>query len=338
MPVPSIQIVITDKTTGKFLVIKSVNQVNIESSWQTLTNTAKITLPRSVRILNGNINNIVKRGSFVTIDIAYNGNFNLEFTGYVARLDAKIPFVIYCEDEMWQLKQTKFTGSFSNIKLKDLIKYIYPGQANVVDFTLPNYRISQWTGAKVLANLKDTYGFYSYFENGILNVGFAYDLALKKQVIFHLQRNIPENGIKLEYRLKEDYKVRVKGTSKLPGGNVITYTASNTQDGKFGVPGADFDGDTKNMNFVDMPGDQLKLIVDNEIKQYKISGYQGYFSAFGVPYCQHGDIAHLIDRLYPEREGIYYIDKTEVNYSMEGFRREIYLGRRAGLVDNDFLK
>lgn len=331
MLTPSIEIIITDVVTGKNLVINRVNYVEIESTWKALTDTAKIMMPRNVQILNGNINDIIKRGSTVSIKMGFDGVMNQEFVGYVARLDTKIPFTIFCEDEMWQLKQTSYSGSFKNIKLKDLIAFIYPGKANVIDMTLPSYRIDTATAAKVLSRLKEQYGLISYFQDQVLNVGFAYDLALKNVVIHHFQQNVPEDGIELEYKIPEDYKVRVKGTSAQPGNKIITYTATDDGEEQYNTAGkAKFDGDE--IRWVGPPNltqAQLKVIVDNMIKKYKIGGYKGSLKAFGVPFCRHGDIDHYINRLYPETEGQYYIDKTTVQYGEDGYKRHIEPGRKA---------
>jgi hypothetical protein len=329
MLTPSIEIVITDVVTGKNLVITSVVSCEVESTWKALTDTAKITMPRNIRILNGDINTIIKRGSSVTISGGYDGVLNTEFTGYVARVDTKIPFTIFCEDEMWQLKQTNYTKSFGKTSLKEIVSYIYPGQANVIDMALPSYRIDRVSAAKVLASLKDQYGIISYFRDQVLNVGFAYDFAAKNEVVYHFQRNVPRDGVDLEYKLPEDYKVQVKGTSIQPGNKIITYTATDTGGEEYNAQGkTKFDGDTITLNNIP-PGltkTQLQAIVDDQIKKYKIGGYQGTLKAYGTPYARHGDIAHFMNRLYPDQEGSYFIDKTTWQYG-KGIRRVIEPGR-----------
>jgi hypothetical protein len=330
MFIPSIEIIITDVVTGKNLVITRVNACEVESSWKTLTDTAKIKMPRNVTILNGDINSIIKRGSTVSIRMGYDGVMNQEFVGYVARVDSKIPFTIYCEDQMWQLKQTNFTGSFKNITLQKLIAFIYPGTAKVIDFTFPSYRIDRCTAAKVLASLKEQYGLVSYFQDQVLHVGFAYDLSLKNQVIHHFQQNVPEDGVELEYKLPEDFKVKVVGTSKQPGGKTLKYNATNAAGESYNTSGkAKFDGDTINYARPGLTMPQLKVLVDNMIKKYSIGGYKGTLKTFGVPFCRQGDIDRYMDRFYPEREGSYFIDKTTVRFDEDGYRRVIEPGRKA---------
>jgi hypothetical protein len=329
MLLPSIEIVITDVVTGKNLLITSVVSCSVESTWKALTDTSKITMPRNIRVLNGNINDIIKRGSAVSISMGYGGIMNQEFNGYVARLGAKIPFDIFCEDEMWQLKQTSgLTKTFGKTTLKEIVSYIYQGTAKVIDMELPSYRIDRCSAAKVLASLKEQYGIISYFQDQVLNVGFAYDFALKNEAVYHFQRNVPEEGVDLEFKLPEDYKVKVKGTSMQPGGKIIEYTLTDGGNEQYDPSGKKkFDGDEITIPFASgLTKAQLQRLVEDKIKKYKIGGYRGTLKAYGVPFSRHGDIAHFINRLYPENEGSYFIDKTTVQYG-EGYRRIIEPGR-----------
>jgi hypothetical protein len=330
---PKIEITITDIVTGSLLTFTRVAFVEIESTWKALTDTAKITLPRNIRVLNGDINSIVKRGSKVVISLGYEEyQMYNEFTGYVARIDTKVPFSIMCEDEMWQLKQTNFTKAFGKTNLKEIISYIYPGEAKVIDMELPSYRINKVSAAKVLASLKDQYGLVSYFKDGVLNVGFAYDWASQNEAIFHFQRNVPEDGVDLEYKLPEDYKVRVRGVSVQPGNKIIEYTATDANREEYNPTKGKFDGDEITLKQIPngLTKEQLKRLVDDKIKKYKIGGYRGTLKAFGIPYVRHGDIAHLINQLYPETEGRYYIDKTTIQYG-DGIRRVLDIGRKVAI-------
>lgn len=329
MPTPSIEIITTDVVTGKNLVITSVVGCEIESTWKALTDTAKITMPRNIRILNGNINDIIKRGSSVSISMGYDGVMNTEFVGYVARVSSKIPFDIHCEDEMWNLKQTNFTKAYGKTTLKEIVSYLYPGKAKVIDLELPSYRINKVSAAKVFASLKEQYGIVTYFQDQVLHVGFAYDWASQKEAIYHFQRNVPEDGNDLEYKLPEDYKVKVRGTSMQPGNKFIEYTATDAGGEEYNPSGKKkFDGDEITLPFApNLTKDQLKVLVDDKIKKYKIGGYKGTLAAYGIPFVKHGDIAHFVNRLYPETEGRYFIDKTTVKYG-EGYRRILEPGRK----------
>lgn len=120
---PTIHITFTDPAGKNQLVFDFVHEVEIEKSRKTLTNTCKITLPRKIKVLNGDINTILKIGSKVSVTLGYEPNSRLEFTGYIARIDAKIPFVVYCQDEMWKLKQNNLSKAF-NFSSNSFVKII----------------------------------------------------------------------------------------------------------------------------------------------------------------------------------------------------------------------
>lgn len=318
---PICKVTITDIDSNKAFYLNRINSITIVSSRKNFTDTAKIVLPRNIKVLNGNLNDILKRGSSVIIELGYEDGqpMQTEFIGYISRVDAQVPFTIQCEDEAWLLKQNMLSRTFKACKLKDIVSYIYPGEIQVIDMDLPSYRISRATSVGVLASLRQEYGITSYFKLGLLYVGFAYNLGTPNNVIFHLQQNVPTDGNKLVYRLAEDAKTGVTGVSILPGGKKIEYSVG------------DKTGATTALNFYGVSETTLKRLVNEAYKLYQIPGYTGSIDAFGKPYCVHGDIAHVIDDVYPEREGYFFIDETTTKFGVDGFRREITLGRNSAL-------
>ena len=78
-----------------------------------------------------------------------------------------------------------------------------------------------------------------------------------------------------------------------------------------------------------MNEEELKKTATEEMDRLRYVGYRGNFTAFGVPYCTHGDTITLKDSEYPEKDGIYFVDKIIVRSGINGFRRTIYLGKKA---------
>jgi elongation factor P hydroxylase len=314
---------ITNPITGKLLEFNFVNKVEIESSWKQLTDTARITLPRAINILGGNINEVVARGSKVIIELGYDGDLKREFTGYVTRVDAKIPITIECEDEMFLLKNTAFTKSFKNVSLKDIIKYIYPGRAKVADISFGYYYIkNKASAALVLSDLRQNFGVVSYFKYElqgaeyvpVLYAGFPYDFKLSERVTYHFQRNIIDSN--LQYRLKEDIKLLVKGISIQPDNKKIEIEVG------------DKDGEQRTLNYYAINKDALKRIITKEIDKLKVDGYRGDFETFGIPFVQHNYIADMQDSEYVDRPGQYLIDGVKTEFGISGFRRNIKLGTK----------
>lgn len=304
---------------GKLLEITSVNNIEIESTWKKLTDTAKITMPRNVKVVNGDINEVIKRGSKVEIWLGYNGDMNLEFVGYVVRVNAKVPFEIECEDEMWQLKQNRNSYTYKDASIKQIIADVYKGKANVTDFTIGAYRIDRASTAVVLDDLQKNYNVYSYFThdaNGALtlNVGLGgYDFkTIAKRHIYNMMVNVVEND--LIYRLADENKMRIVATSTNKGGLVI-----NTEVG-------DFDGEEIKIDKRGMAITELQKLAEAELQKRKFDGYKGSFTAFGVPYIKHNEVAVLQSPEYPERDGAYIVDAVKTTLGMGGFRRVIDLG------------
>ena len=95
------------------LILKKIQSVRIESSWKRLTDTAEITLPRKaihldqgkVKVSFKQVKEWFRRGDPVLIELGYNGNYEIEFAGYITHVSADIPIKIKLEDEMYQLKK-----------------------------------------------------------------------------------------------------------------------------------------------------------------------------------------------------------------------------------------
>jgi len=312
---PTINISFTDPAGNSQLDFDFVNNVEIEKSRKTLTNTCKITLPRNIKVLNGDLNTILKRGATVNVSLGYLPNKAVEFTGYIARIDAKIPFVVYCEDEMWKLKQNSLSKAFKKVKLKDLIAFIYQGKSRVADLMIGDIVIKQQSTAQVLDALKK-FALQAYFDaDGVLVVDFAGSLKAEPiEVIYDFNKNVIDN--ELEYTRKEDVRIKVKGTSKSPTGEKIEFYSG------------DADGEERTLNYINIDQDGLRKIVTKELEKLKQDGYKNSFTTFGIPYAEPGYVAIMRDVEYQEREGSYLIEAVTITSGVSGFRRKVTLERK----------
>lgn len=318
-------IVFSNPDGKRYLEFTSVNSVEIESTWKKLTDTCKITLPRKLKVLNGNINDVIKRGSKVSVWLGYDGKLSLEFIGYVARQDARVPFVIECENEMWKLKQNNISKTYRSVSLSQLIKDIYPGKANVTDFTLGAYRIDRASTAIALEDLQKNYNVFSYFSfddqgNLTLNVGLGgYDFKqVSTRHIYNMLVNIIEND--LIFRLSEENKLRVVATSTNKGGIIIRSEPREN----------DPEGEEIKIEKRGLTKAALDKLALAELNKRKFDGYKGSFTAFGLPKAKHNEIAVIQSPEYPERDGAYMIDTVKQTYGINGYRRVIELGVKVG--------
>ena len=100
---------ITSKGTNRKVSFNFVHSIEIESSYENLTDTCKITLPRKLtfegkKLFEGN-DPIFKRGDNIEVQIGYVPNITTVFVGYIKNVGTNVPTVLECEDEMYLLKQ-----------------------------------------------------------------------------------------------------------------------------------------------------------------------------------------------------------------------------------------
>lgn len=322
---PIFDIRFTSKATGAELFFDYVHEVEIVSTWKDLTKTAKILLPRNLKLKDKSLKEVLKVGDKVVVQLGYDVELNEEFTGYIARVEPNIPVVIYCEDEMWQLKKGTITKHWVGAKLSQIIKDIIPGTipTDISDVYIGDFKAEKATPAQILKAIHEGFGLSAYFRKGKLCVGLPYPTQWAadetKKVKLHFQRDIPHDGNKLEYRNAEDIKLKVEAKWYSPNGKVATIAVG------------DSDGEVHTLSFFasEFPLKDLKEHAEREMKKIKVDGYKGGLLCFGKPYCEHGYVAQLEDDEYPERAGSYFIDKTVVKSGINGFRRTLDIGGRA---------
>lgn len=307
------------------LVLRNINGVHIESGWKRLTDTAELVLPRKAiyleqgktRVNFYEIKQYFKKGDPVIIELGYNGNYVQEFAGYITHVSADIPVKIKMEDEMYRVKKLPVNISFPKTSLKNLIQKIAPGyEIDVLEIQLGALKFAKTTAAKVLEYLKDEYSLYSYFDGKKLLVGKVYaddsDLA---PVDLDLEKNVVNNN--LNYKNKDDVLIRINAVSTLSSGSKIEVTIG------------DENGEERQLTYYNITlKAELTKLANEDFKKYKVDGFTGAITAFGIPFFKHGMKANLNSDLYPDRKGLYYIEETIVDWSESGYRRKGQLGEK----------
>ncbi len=150
---------------GEVFTFNFVNSCVINSSWQNLTDTAKIIFPKKIYFRNSqgikinwdgkNVAGIgseplVLRGDKIKIELGYiyptAGNpetveLNEEFTGYISGVGTKTPIEINCEDKMYILKQKKLTNKVykaSEYDVQKMVREMLDQFPETSDITLVN--------------------------------------------------------------------------------------------------------------------------------------------------------------------------------------------------------
>jgi len=299
--------------------------VDISSSWDMLTDTARIVLPRGVRFITSDyiagLDNLFKRGDAVKIYIGYDGDLVERFDGYLSGIRPGNRLEFLCEDAVYLMKQ-KSIESFSSpkITLEDLLGELSIDTIpfNVADggINLGKFRIRNANAAEVLEELRKTYGLYSWAREGILYCGFAYDPYDDPPThIFEVGKNVIAFD-DLRYYRDDDVKIKVKGVSLQPNNKKIE------------VEVGDASGDLRTVFKYNVGAAELKKFAEAQLEELKFEGYRGHFDAFTTPRVRHGDKISFKNPFIPEQDGTYYVRKVVTRVGVKDDMQRIYLDRK----------
>ena len=311
-------------TIGNY-VFDHVVKVVIRSSYNELTDTAEIVLPRRYNI-NGKINDTVKLSSVfavgdpVQIKLGYDDNNNTEFIGYISEILPQEPFTIKCEDGMYLLKRSKpASRSWTETTLAEVLRYLAPDAViDVPGITLKPFYINKANTAKVLETLKEQYGLVAYFRDGVLYVGLPFQdrTVMNDTVIYHLQKNVIQAN--LVYRTLDSVKLKVNAIGIMPDNSKIEISVG------------DQDGELRTLHFYNLSRSELQQQANAKLDELKYEGFQGSFTAFGIPLVKHGQVVDITDDEYSEKNGRHFVEEVVTEFGEGGFRRMVKPGRRAG--------
>ena len=255
---PFCQIKITQQPTAELqnrnavFTFNFANEIEVNSSWKNLTDTAKIKFPKNVFIkyadgskrklslkdrpqfINGrqsnNDNPFVLRGDKIEIQASYiyidrNGKEILPdpdviFTGYITKVINKMPIELVCEDNMYTLKQIFLDKmSWAAADISDVITYILKGTnfsftTGGATMTLGNFRIENQTPAEVLEYLRKTFHVESFFRGDVLHCSpFVYYPDTNNNPPHLLQFQKNIISDEMQYTRADDVKIGVKAYS-----------------------------------------------------------------------------------------------------------------------------
>jgi|GEM_PF-3593207 len=347
-------------TVGTY-TFKRVVEVQVNDSYETLTNKATIKIPHklqfgsktitkggqtftqpAVKIDNGD--SIFHIGDAVSIAVGYNSNNTKIFTGFVTSISSGIPIVITAEDESWLLKKIIVGGNFGIAQtepLADFLKQYLPATIPFsIDTRLADFQISYKSKAnnlvEILRQMKDETGVVSYMQGGTLYCTMprlveqnAVPANLK---VFTFGRNIILDD--LFYYNKTDYLVRIKAVNRwfngieyqlgTPDWVTIDEDGQDPQDGYFV---GDADGVIVPVDFVNIQDKATLVNLANlALQAFKYTGYRGSFKTFGQPTIKSGDFIKIENLLRNDRPtGTYLVREVKYPWGMQGFFQDIDL-------------
>lgn len=355
--------------------IDFVHEFECDNSWEDLTNKAKVTFPKNIYVRDSNnnlislsgtqkdkrIGELFQRGDSIDISFGYyrfeNGaeikDVAKIYSGYISRVNSKIPIELECEDNMWLLKQIPCTPQvWAKTKtVEDLLRSLLKGTNFTVNAltktTVGDLIIQDESVGQLLLRLRKEFHLESYFQGNELRIGsVVYIDKEANDFNFVFQQNIISD--ELIYRRKDDVKLSaicqsintVEDSAKNKKGQTKTkkerleVLVYNDAQGNFkyiekkkdvAFPAND-EGERRTLFFPNVTS--AKTLADygiDELKKYYYDGFKGKFTTFGIPYVKLGDNAVLSDRVLTDRNGKYRVKSVNYKGGINGHRQTISL-------------
>lgn len=315
---------VTSKTEFETVTFDFTNDIEIESSYNQLSDTGRVTIPRNINFVDDKgepINDVAKgenavfkRGDSVRIQMGYNHELVERFNGVIATVSNKFPIEIGLDDEMWHLKQNSFTFTMDNPTLDELLKKVIPDGVEykvTKQQTIGEFRVTDGSTAVVLDELRKKHRVFSWFRGGVLYIGLSYVPDLQKRHKFTIHDDVIDAD-SLKWVNAFDRKIKVKAVSIQDDNSKVEATAG------------DADGQLRTLHFngIDDENELLK-IAESHVDEYKFDGFDGSFETFGHQFVEHGDIVELTNPKIPEQNGSYIVEKVVTTCGMGGIRQSI---------------
>lgn len=308
-------------------VFRSVNEVEITKSVTELVDTATIKMPTKFRVKSNNeqkfIEECIKPGDKVKITLAYEGKYEgVEFSGFVKKVNPKIPMEIHCEDAMWLLRRKNIAKSWKKTTLKEVLQEVVSGTGIKLSNKIPSVNLESWiiknkNGTQVLQEIKETMGMSAFLDDdGSLYCGLQQATNVGQVVQYDLNYNLVENN--LEFKTSDEKKIKV----------IYSWTDKKTNKKKHYEAG-DKDGEERRYNLNAVYDEKvLQSMADKVLKEAKYDGFEGDVTSFLLPFANRGMTAKIIDKEHANREGNYFIKTVVTTYGMSGARRKVTIGNR----------
>jgi hypothetical protein len=302
-----------------------VNEIEVVTSTQNFTDTAKVLVPRKLKYKGKSITEFIKRNYLISIATGYGIKFDLDaiFKGYIKSVSNGTPIVIECENEAWKLKQIKLPAKYyPKLMLSAFVKEWMPTYTTkIAETNFGPVRIDKDTSlAKVFDYFMTNHPVKFYFRDDIFYGVLPGALAVGDDTIRTIKFKLGYNTISdnLVYTLKEDVKLQIVVKCITRENKKLEYKepkdSDNAEIRTFLKSGAE-------------SVDELKVYAKDMLKRFKIDKMTGDFTAFGEPLVRKGDLVHLFDEDRQEMDNKKFIaDALTYSFGQGGYRQKITLG------------
>lgn len=229
---------VRSKANNRLIRFYGVTGIEIETSFDTLTDTATVTLPHDnnwikkdtngfsrFQLISGNDAGYFNVGDEIEIRYGYNFQNNLEFEGYVVGIEPRTPLKLICEDKSWKLKKNRLLFSTRpKVTLREVADKLVAGTGVEIhpltwqqEIVFGKLYVRNISTAKLLDEWREM-GLVSYMLDGKLVIGRSYfndstnyNTSLRGNYtppVFNTEVNITEDKLSINQILAEDIAIR----------------------------------------------------------------------------------------------------------------------------------
>ena len=319
-------------TIGTRVLLKQVSSIEVVSSWATVTDTARVVLPRNLNF-NGQPlvgNRQLFQGQTISIQVGYNSVLETLFIGYISKIKPETPVELECEDIMYFVKRKSLNKVYNPARLTEVLGDLFDGVRRfndqdtseslldtVAEFNLGELKLKNAGGGEVIQTLAKEYKVFTWARADKVYSPLAYVPELQRTFGVWLSGDrCNVKGHSLEYRRAKDMKVQIEAFSIRPDNTRITVLVG------------DPDGAKRQIPFYDIGQAALEEAANRELERLRFDGYEGTVTLFGGALVQHGDLLEINDPYHPDRAGKFVIDQVTTTVGSGGISQVCKIGRK----------
>lgn len=294
----------------------------IHKSVELLSDTCTIELPAASENQALRVEEQLKRGDSVSVQLGYNGQLNTEFEGFLLNVSTDDGTLrINCEDKLFLFRKQVKDKEFKNSSVKTIAEYLIEetgieiGLNCSLTLSYDKFVISKATAYDVLKKLQDETKGNIYIANDALQIHPPYS-EKTGEVKYSFQQNIEECSLK--YVRKEDKRIEI-------------VVGNTSKDGKknevrFGTTGGE------QINIIGNGFDKASMedLAKQEYKNRWFDGYEGDITTWLIPEVLPAFTAEITDEDYEYKDGKYYVSAVTTTFDENGAKRKVQIGKKLG--------
>ncbi|MEG1574386.1 MAG: hypothetical protein RRY55_01305 [Bacteroidales bacterium] len=306
-------------TIGEYR-LKTLKSVKISASVLNLSDTARIELPAQYLNTWQKIEDKIKTGDEVCIDLGYGNSVKTEFKGFLKRISRdNNTLVLECEDALYLLNVAVADKEYKEVTLNSLIGDILSqvdGTLIVVcdyNYIFKKFVVFHQTALDIIKKIHEETKANIWFEDKTLHIHPVYtEKRDEEAIIFDTAVNVLSNALK--WVTAGDKKVQIEVVLKQADGAIKKKAYGDTGGSKV----------TKIIN--GSSETDMQTAAENEYNLWNYDGFEGNFTAWLIPRVIAGTSVRLRDTGKPE--GKYYVTGIDIEFGSSGAKRKITLGRK----------